>query len=56
MDNVYKNRSVCVYAGERLLRKIPKRILTPGEMEQAVLLKSQLAGVSEEITICTEEA
>lgn len=56
VDNVYKNRSVCVYAGERLLRKIPKRILTPGEMEQAVLLKSQLAGVSEEITICTEEA
>ena len=55
VDNVYKNRSVCVYAGERLLRKIPKRILTPGEMEQAVLLKSQLAGVSEEITICTEE-
>ena len=56
VDNVYKNRSVCVYAGERLLRRIPKRILTPGEMEQAVLLKSQLAGVSEEITICTEEA
>lgn len=56
VDNVYKNRSVCVYAGERLLRKIPKRILTPGEMEQAVLLKSQLAGVSEEITISTEEA
>ena len=56
VDNVSKNRSVCVYAGGRLLRKIPKRILTPGEMEQAVLLKSQLAGVSEEITICTEEA
>lgn len=56
VDNVYKNRSICVYAGERLLRKIPKRILTPGEMEQAVLLKSQFAGVSEEITICTEEA
>ncbi len=56
VDNVYKNRSICVYAGGRLLRKIPKRILTPGEMEQAILLKSQLAGVSEEITICTEEA
>ena len=46
--------SACMRESE--LRKIPKRILTPGEMEQAVLLKSQLAGVSEEITIGTEEA
>ena len=29
----YRNAALCAYAGSTLLKRIPKRILTPGEME-----------------------
>ncbi len=39
---VYKNSYVSVYAGKKRLQHRKKRILTPGQMEQVILKKSDL--------------
>lgn len=41
--DVYKNRNICVYYDDKLIRKTKKRVLAPGEMEQVILQKSSLA-------------
>ena len=38
----YRNAALCAYAGSTLLKRIPKRILTPGEMEQLTLRREEL--------------
>lgn len=55
---VYKNAAVATYLGGNLLSRRKKQIFAPGEMEQVVLKKSDLAAVPdlEDITIRIEEA
>ena len=42
VDNVYKDRFVCVYLGEDRISHRRKRVLAPGEMEEVVLKKTDL--------------
>ena len=51
----YRDAALCAYAGGTLLRRIPKRILTPGEMEQFPLRRSELPAGCREITFTVEE-
>lgn len=43
VDNIYKNRSICVYFGDRRILQRKRPVLAPGEMEQVTLTKKQLA-------------
>ena len=45
VDNEYRDRSIVVETDEKEIRKLKKRVLAPGEMEQVVLLKKDLDGV-----------
>lgn len=51
----YRDAALCAYAGGTLLRRIPKRILTPGEMEQFPLHRAELPAGCETITFTVEE-
>ena len=51
----YRDAALCAYADGKLLRRIPKRILTPGEMEQFPLRKSELPEGCRSITFTVEE-
>lgn len=56
VDDVYKNRYICVYYdGMRVLKK-KKRVLAPGEMEQVVLKRESFKGRPDlkRIVVCTE--
>ncbi len=55
--DVYRNCYVTVRAGEKQLLRRKKQILTPGEMEQAVIQAEALAAVlpQETITVSVEE-
>lgn len=52
--DVYRDRFVCVYCNGERIRRIKKRVLAPGEMEQVILKKSELAQPLESIRICLE--
>lgn len=54
--DVYRDRSVCVYLNDRCILRRKKRVMAPGEMEQIILKREELAACSElkEIKICTE--
>ena len=52
--DVYRDRYVCVYCNGEQIRKIKKRVLAPGELEQVVLKKSELKQPLQSIRICTE--
>lgn len=58
VGQVYKNCAVATYFGDELISKRKKQIMAPGEMEQVVLLKEQLAKYPDlkNITIKIEEA
>ena len=51
----YRDAAVCVYADGRLLRRIPKRVLAPGEMERVTLRPADWSGGVETIRFCIEE-
>ena len=51
----YQNAALCAYADGVLLKRIPKRILTPGEMESFVLRQSDLPADCENIVFSVEE-
>ena len=51
----YQNAALCAYADGVLIRRIPKRILTPGEMESFVLRRSDLPTDCESIVFSVEE-
>ena len=51
----YRDAALCAYADGTLLRRIPKRILTPGEMEQFPLRRAELPAGCESITFTVEE-
>jgi len=57
VGGVYKDKNIAVYYGDKLLLKLPKRILAPGEMEQVELKKDRLTalGAYDTITIQIEE-
>lgn len=41
--------------GGRLLRRVPRRVLTPGEMEQFVLRREEIPAGTQTITFTVEE-
>ena len=51
----YQKAALCVYTDGKLLRRVPKRILTPGEMEQFPLRRAELPAGCETITFTVEE-
>lgn len=51
----YRDAALAAYADGVLLRRIPKRILTPGEMEQFPLCKGELPADCKTITFTVEE-
>lgn len=51
----YRNAALCAWADGKLLRRIPKRILTPGEMEQFPLRRSELPQGTQTVTFTVEE-
>ena len=52
--DVYRDRCVCVYCNGERIRRIKKRVLAPGEMEQVVLKKSELKQPLETLRVCLE--
>ena len=51
----YRNAAVCVYVNGQLLRRIPKRVLAPGEMEKVILRPADLPVEGGSIRFCIEE-
>ena len=51
----YRNAAVCVYVNDQLLRRIPKRVLAPGEMEKVILRPADLPAEGGSIRFCIEE-
>ena len=51
----YQNAALTAYADGALIKRIPKRILTPGEMESFPLKKSELPQSCEHIVFSVEE-
>ncbi|MBQ9748648.1 MAG: FAD-dependent oxidoreductase [Clostridia bacterium] len=56
--DIYHNRSIAVYYGDKKVMSRKKRVLAPGEMEQVLLKKDSFKDYPDitEITIRTEEA
>ena len=52
----YHGAAICAWADGKLLRRVPKRILTPGEMEQFTLRRADLPEDVSTITFTVEEA
>lgn len=51
----YQKAALCVYTDGKLLRRVPKRILTPGEMEQFTLRREELPEGVRTVTFQIEE-
>ena len=51
----YRDAAVCIYTDGELLRRIPKRVLAPGEMEKVTLRMADLPGNCQTIRFCIEE-
>ncbi len=56
VDNVYTNKYLVIRCEDRIIKKIKKTYLLPGEMEKIDLKKDDLIDVKKEITISIEEA
>ena len=58
VGQVFKNCAIATYFGDELISKRKRPVMAPGEMEQVILKKSQLAEYPdiENITIKIEEA
>ena len=57
VGDIIKDKYLAVYYDGKLIRRIKKRIMTPGEMEELVIAKSSFEtcpGVKE-ILICAED-
>ena len=48
--------AICLYFDDKRVRRIKKKVLAPGEMEQITLLKSQLPEGLRTVTLTVEEA
>jgi len=51
VGNVYKNPEICVYIGDRCVIRRKKMICAPGEMEQVVLKKDDIATLKDGETV-----
>ena len=51
----YRGAAICLYAGKRLLRRVPRAVLAPGEMERITLRQSDLPVDCDTIRFCIEE-
>ena len=58
VGDVYKNKAIATYFGDTQISKRKKQVMAPGEMEQVVITKKQLAEYPDikNITIKIEEA
>ena len=58
VGDVYKDKAIAVYFGDRQVQKRRKQVMAPGEMEQVVLKKDELSNYPDiaDITIKIEEA
>ena len=52
----YRSAALCAYAGDTLLKRIPKRILTPGEMESFPIDPAAIPDGADTVTFVVEEA
>lgn len=52
---IFRDKHLVLYFDGRPVRRVRKRIMTPGEMEQLVLKKSELADVKKEIVLRIED-
>lgn len=52
---IFRDKHLALYFDGRPVRRVRKRIMTPGEMEQLVLKKSELADVRKEIVLRIED-
>lgn len=52
--NVYRDAKIAVYDGDRLIKSLKKKILTPGEMETVKLTADEIKSVKGEIHIGVE--
>ena len=52
----YRSAALCAYAGDTLLKRIPKRILTPGEMESFPIDPAAIPDGTDTVTFVVEEA
>ena len=52
----YRGAALCAWAEDKLIRRIPKRILTPGEMESFPIRKADIPADCHTITFTVEEA
>lgn len=52
----YRGAALCAWAGDKLIRRISKRILTPGEMESFPIRKADIPADCDTITFTVEEA
>ncbi len=54
--NVYKNKYLSLYIGDKRVSKKKKQIVAPGEMESVTVKKSDLMGAEiDSITVCLED-
>ena len=51
----YRSAALCAYAGDTLLKRIPKRILTPGEMESFPIDPAAIPDGADTVTFVVEE-
>ena len=49
-----RNARLCLYADGKLLRSLPKAVMSPGEMERITLRRQDIDENTREITVCTE--
>ena len=57
VDNVYRDRYVCVYAKDRCIVRRRRQIMAPGEMEEVTLTRADLSDLAcgDEIVVTLEE-
>ncbi|MBR0062551.1 MAG: FAD-dependent oxidoreductase [Oscillospiraceae bacterium] len=55
VGDVYKGKSLAVYYDGKEVRRVKKRVMAPGEMEELVIMKSSLPENTEEIIIRVED-
>lgn len=54
VGNVYKDAKIVIYDGDRLVKSVKRKILTPGEMEKIKLSADEIRSVENELKIGIE--
>ncbi len=54
--DIYRSKSIVLYYGDKQIKKLKKRIMAPGEMEQIVIKKDSFdGGIPDSIKVCVED-